>query len=155
MNKQNLPSKKLLDEAITSDDLLGKDVLDCDGVLIGVTNKLYIDRDSIEVLGVSVDKGFLRTGLVVGADHVEHVTKHAVFLKIRPAFQIKGMHVFDVDGALVGVVKAVSLTEDYSEIASIQVKPSRWFAKTVEVSGYAIADVGENVFLSLHKNEVL
>ncbi len=154
MSKQNLPSKKLLDNAVTSDDLLGKDVLDKDGILIGVTNKVYIDPVSIEVLGVSVDKGFLRSGLVIGSEHIEQVTDYAVFLKITPAFQMQGMHVFDVDGALVGSVQAVTLTEDYSQVQSLSVKPSR-FSKPIEVPGYSIASVDENVLLSVQKEDVL
>ena len=153
MTEQNLPSKKLLENAITSEDLLGKDVLDKDGVLVGVTNKLYVDPESIEVLGISIDKGFLRSGLLIGAEHIEQVTPHAVFLRIRPAFRLKGMHVFDKDGARVGAVTAVSLTDDYSQISSIQVKPSR-FSKPVEIPGSAIESVEDNVLLHVHKDEI-
>ena len=153
MDKQNLPSKRLLEHAITSDDLLGKDVIDADGVLIGVTNKLFVDPQSIELLGVNIDKGFLHTGLIVGAEHIAHVTKHAVFLSISPGFQLKGMHVFDVDGALVGSVIGVALTEDYRSISALTVKPSR-FKKAFEIPGTAILKVGENVLLSVHKEEI-
>lgn len=153
MSKQDLPSKTLLEDAITSEDLLGKDVLDKDGVLVGVSNKLYIDPESIEVLGISIDKGFLRSGLLVGAEHIEQVTPHAVFLKIRPAFRLKGMHVFDLDGARVGAVTAVTLTDDYADISSLQVKPSR-FSKPVEIPGSAIGSVEDNVLLRVRREEI-
>lgn len=153
MSKQNLLSKKLLEEAITTDDLLGKDVIDADGVLVGITNKVFVDPKTIELLGINIDKGFLQTGLIIGSEHVQHVTKHAVFLSITPGFQLKGAHVFDVEGGLVGSIVGVALTDDYAHISSLTIKPGR-FKATFDIPGSAIQKVGENVLLSVHRDEI-
>ena len=52
---------KLLDKAITSDDLLGKDVIDLGGKFIGISEKVLIDPDSLDFIGIGVDKGFGKT----------------------------------------------------------------------------------------------
>ena len=106
---QTIVDKKELDDTITSDDILGKDVVDHDGEFIGVVEKVHINPNTIELMGISIDKGFLRTGLAIGKDYIAQITPHAVLLKIRPAHKIKGMQVFDVDGNKIGIVTKVDL----------------------------------------------
>lgn len=138
--------------AITSEDILGKDVLDADGVSIGVVDRLYLNPDGIEILGISVDKGFLRDGLVIGTRHIEEITLHAVFLNIRPAFRLHGAHVFDCDGELVGSIKEVALNQEQNQIQELVVKPR--FKKSFAINGSLIERVEENVFLSCYKNDL-
>ena len=63
-------SGKDLDEAVTSDDILGKDIIDVDGKLIGVTEKVFIHPNSLDFIGIEVDKGFLRKGFSIGKDYI-------------------------------------------------------------------------------------
>ena len=67
---------------ITSDDILGKDVIDTDGNFLGVVDKLFLNEKPLGVAAISVDKGFLDKGLVLSAEYIERVSKYAVFLKI-------------------------------------------------------------------------
>ncbi|MFT4249771.1 MAG: PRC-barrel domain-containing protein [Candidatus Woesearchaeota archaeon] len=143
----NLPSN-----AITSEDILGKDVLDADGLHIGVVDKLYIDPASIQVLGFSVDKGFLRDGLMIGTKHVAEITAHAIFLTIRPAFRLRGVPVFGVDGGLVGHVQSVSLHEEDNTINELVVRVSR--RKTIVITQDVIDRVDESVLLSVNADEL-
>ena len=63
-------SGKDLNEAVTSDDILGKDVIDADGKFIGVTEKVFIHPNNLDFIGIEVDKGFLRKGLSIGKDYI-------------------------------------------------------------------------------------
>ncbi len=143
-----------LDGAITAEDVLGKDVVDPEGDFIGVTNQLFIDPKTLEVLGVSVDKGFLKAGLVIGADHIKEVTEHAVLLKTSPAHRLQGMSVFDTDGARVGTVTDVLVTDE-GELTGMRIRPSRVRSKTIEVPASAIDRVERNVLLSIKRKDVI
>lgn len=139
--------------AITSEDILGKDVLDRDGVLVGVVDRLYLNPETVEILGFSVDKGFLRDGLIIGTDHIQEITAHAVFLSIRPSFRLRGASVFGVDGGLVGTVSEVVLASDSNEIAELVVRVRR--KQSVRIPKEIIDTIDENVLLSVSLDEVL
>lgn len=145
-------SSPLPSNAITSEDILGKDVLDTDGVNIGVVDRLFLNPDSVDILGISVDKGFLRDGLIIGTKHIAEITDHAIFLNIRPAFRLQGSHVFDVDGDLVGSVKEVALNEAQNSIEELVVKPR--FAKPFTINGQYIAKVEDNVILNVDSEQL-
>lgn len=144
-------SHDALQDALTFEDILGKDVYDEANEFVGVSSNLYIDKKSMTVLGLAVDKGFVARGLVVGSAYIRRITKHAIFLRMRPAFRMRGMTVFDKRGARVGKVKEVEL-KDGNTVDSIIVR-SRLLRK-IRVSGSAIASVEENVFLNVGKEEL-
>ncbi|MBX4196004.1 PRC-barrel domain-containing protein [Candidatus Pacearchaeota archaeon] len=133
--------------AITSDDVLGKEVIDMNGEFLGVVETLFIHPQNIEVIGIQIDKGFLRRGLLIGKDHIEKVTPHAVFLKIKPAVSVKGMKVFDSDGKDIGTVMGLSVKQGTNEIDNLAVS-SPFFKKKVNIAGDLIKFIGYNVFLT-------
>lgn len=135
-----------LHNAITSDDVLGKDVIDSEGEFIGVVEMLHLDPDAVEVVGITIDKGFLRKGLVIGKDYIERVAPHAVFLNIRPAFKLKGMRVFDSLGEEIGVVSRIILHEAKNQVEKIFVKSSA-FKKELVIASELIKNIGYNVLL--------
>jgi sporulation protein YlmC with PRC-barrel domain len=152
MNKQNpLLSHDELEGAITSEDVLGKDVIDVKGAFIGVSSALHLDPKSLQVLGLSVDKGFLRKGLVIGADYIKEITPHAVFLSVRPAFQLKGMKVFDSEGSVVGTVHEVTLEDERNEVLALIVKRG---SKELVIPANLISSVEDNVFLSVKSEDI-
>jgi len=141
-----------LQGAITSEDVLGKDVIDSGGVLLGVSDKLYLDPKTLNVLGISVDKGFLRKGFVISTEYIEEVASHAVFLNMQPATRMKGMIVFGRNGARIGKVTHVDLVQDTNKVSSIIVKTG--FFSSVHVPARHIKSYDKNVFLSISKSEL-
>ena len=153
MPQKNI-SGKYLDETgdlLTSDDLLGKAVIDESGLSIGVSEKVLIDKKNLDFVGISVDKGLLNKGLTIGKDYIEKVTPYAIFLKIRVAYELKGMEVFDSFGKKVGKVKEVKLVGNKNIIKSLTI--SSGFKSFNILPGF-IDKIGYNILLNISMNEV-
>ena len=145
-------SGKDLNEAVTSDDVLGKDVIDSDGKFIGIAEKVFIHPTSLDFMGIEVDKGFLKKGLSIGKDYIERIAKHAVFLNIRIAFEMRGMNVFSRMGENIGKVTDVELIGYRNEIKAIHVK---YDGKDALIPLSFIVKIGEGVFLNVSKEELI
>src|SRR3990167_7840081 len=64
-------SGKRINKSITSEDILGKDVIDAEGGFIGVAEKIFIDPEPMDFIGISVDKGLIRSGLTIGKNYID------------------------------------------------------------------------------------
>ncbi len=156
MQEKNISGKNH-DGAITSEEILGKDVLDSDGNLVGVVDKVFIDPVTLDFVGISVDKGFIRRGITIGKNYISKIAKHAVFLKIRVAYETKGMTVFDRDGKVVGVVTSIDLHGSKNKIKNLHVKEGfiNSITKKELVIPYAsIKEIGENIILKVRKKSL-
>ena len=87
MSPQKSISGKDLNEAVTSDDVLGKEVIDADGRFIGITEKVFIHPKELEFMGISVDKGFLKKGLSIASMAINLVCKLKFAVRIFPAIR--------------------------------------------------------------------
>lgn len=145
-----------LSKTLTSEDLLGKDVIDFDSTAIGVVEKVLIDPKTLDFVGISIDKGFLKKGITIGRNYIEEIKEHAVFLKIRVSYEVKGKFVFDSEGKMVGRVSSVDLYENMNKIVSLMVrKGSLLFSgKQVVIPSRYIRTIGENVMLSVKKEDL-
>jgi len=92
---------------ITSDDILGKDVVDIDGEIIGVVQQLQIDKHSKQIVGLLVDQGFMKPDLFVGYKFVKNLGVDTIFLNTSPRPKIKGLEVYDSLGKKIGFVTDV------------------------------------------------
>lgn len=135
---------------ISSDDLLGKEVLDKNGALLGVIDQLYFKKD-FSFAGISIDRGMLKDGLFVSKQYLERVTSHLVFLNTKPVFELKGVPVYDKTGLTVGIVQKIHVRKG-NEIDSIDVKLNMF--KTVNISHEFVAKTGQGVFLNIVKEEI-
>lgn len=142
-----------VDSFLTTDDILGKDVIDASGSFLGVVDKLFVDPDLIQITGISIDKGFLKNGFHVGVDTIKEIRDHAIFLKITPAATIRRMRVFDIDGKIIGTVKNVITLPNRNTIKEIIVK-SHLFGKVLHVTPDFIKLVGDNVLLNIKKADL-
>ena len=142
-------------DAITSADVLGKDVIDSRGAFLGVSDKLFIHPKTLEVIGISIDKGFMQKGFLIGAGHIREVMEYAVFLTIEPSFRLKGMTVFGVQGGKIGIVKAVKLAPNTNTIKAIVVKSSLKGLGTVTISSEFLDRMEQNVFLNISSEKLL
>ncbi len=136
--------------SITSDDILGKDVIDPAGEFLGIVEQVHIDPSNLDTLGVSIDKGIFKKGLVIGKQYIDRITSHAVFLNIRPAFNLRGMTVYDVEGARVGTVTQIGLVGHTNNLNEIVIKVG-FMKKPIHVPAEYVARVGHHVFLNVPK----
>lgn len=138
--------------AITSDDVLGKDVIDIEGTFIGVSEKLYLDPTSLHVLGISVDKGFLRKGYVIGSHYIHRISDEVIFLRVLPAFRLRKRMVYDSKGVYVGKVRQVVLFQQTNSLESIIVSRRFLFSKRYSIPVNKIRTVGKLIILDVHKS---
>ena len=87
---------------ITSDDILGKEALDPDGEVIGVVMKLHIDRRNKQLVGVTIDQGFLKPDLFVGLESVERFGIDALFINRIALEKYHGVAVYSAGGMKIG-----------------------------------------------------
>jgi sporulation protein YlmC with PRC-barrel domain len=143
-----------LSKTLTSEDLLGKEVIDVDGTFIGVIEKVLLEPSELEFVGISIDKGFLRRGLTVGKNYIDKITEHAVFLKIRVSYEVKGKLVFDKEGKVMGKVYSIELYENRNQIVSLIVRPSLLSRREIIIPANCIKEIGDNVMLNCSKEEL-
>lgn len=151
MSQKNISGKKEIN-FLTSDDLLGKKVLDSKGNEIGLSEKIFIDPITFNLTGIQIDKGFLKTGFTISKNYIERVTPHVIFLKTYLLYNIKGMTVFDSLGRKIGIVSKIILVDDRNELKELEVK-SNVFKKTKIYPEY-IETIGENVILNVKKQDL-
>ena len=127
---------------ITSDDILGKDVLDKSGDIIGVVQMIHIDKKSKQIIGITIDEGFLRPDLYIGINYIKKFGVDAIFLSIEPAQKFVGLKVFDSNGKERGKVTKVELAR--SKVKSLKIKSG---LKTIEISASKIKKIESSVLL--------
>jgi sporulation protein YlmC with PRC-barrel domain len=125
---------------ITSDDVLGKDVIDAQGELLGVVDKLFLNQDTLEIEAISVDKGFLEKGLVIGRDYLERVSKYAVFLNTTPVIMLEKKVVFGGDGKRIGTITKVTVDPKTGKLESFHIGSEVFHAERIH-------QIGANVVL--------
>ncbi len=151
MGSKNI-SGRTLNKAITTDDILGKEVIDSEGGIVGVVEKVFIDPKNFKILGVDVDKGVLHKGFTIGKGYIKKVTPHAIFLNTSIVYELKGKTVFDRNGAKVGVVKAVHLHGLRNSLKFIEVR--KGLGQKFAIPHSLIENIGEGIFLKISKSEL-
>lgn len=152
MSKESI-SGASLEKTITSDDLLGKEVIDSEGKTIGITEKVLFDPRKLEFVGVEIDKGFLKKGISIGKNYLERITPEAIFLKIKVLFEVRGLKVFDNQGEELGVVTKVELTGEKNVMKQIFVK--KLFRQELAIPKEYIEVIGHNIILNQEKIKIL
>jgi len=148
MQEKSISGRKI-NKSITSEDILGKDVIDAEGGFIGVAEKIFIDPKLMNFIGISVDKGLIKSGLTIGKSYIDKVTDHAIFLKIRVVYDIKGMLVFDKNGKRVGKVSSIDLYGNKNKIKRLYVKSRSFFKEKILIPEDYIENIGDNVILNV------
>ncbi len=140
-------------EFITSDDILGKDIIDARGHYIGVASQLHIDRRLKNITGISIDTGFNKPLAFVGVDLVTNFGVDAIYISHTPSSRYIGLDVYDKNGALIGRVKSARLRPEKATIMSFIV--SLGILKNVELHLYMIKVLGRSIILNITKDEVM
>ena len=131
-------------DIITSDDILGKDVVDVDGEIIGVVQQLQIDRKTKQIIGMIVDQGFMKPDLFIGFKYVRNLGVDSIFLNRSPIPKIKGLEIYDSTGKKVGHVSHVM--EDKGQVAAILLKKSQ-FSKVFFMKAKYVKNIGFSMIL--------
>lgn len=132
------------DEFITTDDILGKDVVDNEGEIIGIVQQIHIDKETKSITGVTVDEGFMKPDLFVGINNIKLFGIDSVMLNITPNQTFKGLIVFNSHGKKVGTVTRVFTTMRSSKIKSIEIKAN---GRKDIIQAKDIKSIGMNVIL--------
>jgi len=140
---------------MTSDDILGKKVIDVEGAQLGIVDKMFLDKNLIEIVALSIDKGFLQKGLVIGKDYVAKVTEHAIFLNVKPAVGIKGLPVYDKLGVAIGSVSDVQLQDSKNKIQHLRVKSKKVIGTDeLKIERKLIDQIDKSVTLNITLDEL-
>src|SRR3989344_4969147 len=145
---------KSFSKTINSEDILGKEVIDLEGKRIGVVEKVLIDPNSLDFIGLEVDKGFLKKGLSIGKSYIDKISESAVFLKIKVVYEIKNMIVFDKIGEKIGRVSELELFGERNKIKKLYIKRGIMGGK-LEIPYHFIDIIGYNVILTVKKKRLL
>lgn len=97
----------------TTDDVLGKPVIDSSGKRVGVATTIHFDLESNNITGLSVDQGFGSGFCYVPIQTVELFGKDVIFLNKKAITQLVGRKVYSPEGVFLGVVDHVK-TDDPS-----------------------------------------
>ena len=127
----------------TSDDILGKKALDCDGDILGIVTKLHIDSSSKKILGVSIEQGFMKPDLFIGTDSVEFFGVGAVLLNQSPIDRLKGLEVFSESGKFFG--KVVGFNEENNNLRGVTYR--KFLAKPGYVENKNIKIIGKSIIV--------
>lgn len=132
------------EQLTTSDEILGKDVVNREGEVIGIVQKLHIHKTEKNIVGITIDEGFMKPNLFIGIENIKLFGVDTIFLNTTPTIKFKGLKVFDNTGELVGTVQEVNLTPRSGKIKDIIVKHN---FKTETIPAKAIKSIGINVML--------
>lgn len=136
---------------ITSDDILGKDVVDVDGELLGVTQQLRIEKQSKQVHGILVDQGFMRPDLYVGIGAIRNFGRDSVFLNKSPTSKLKGLLVLDKNAKEIGHI--IDVEEQGNRLQAVYIK-RRTFGKRYKIPADKIQSVGFSVRVTIAGSDI-
>jgi sporulation protein YlmC with PRC-barrel domain len=145
MSSKNIFGKDLID-AYTSDDILGKEVIDSEGSFLGVAEKIFIDKINMNFVGIAVDKGLVKKGFIVGKGYIERIAEHAIFLKTSIVLELRGLSVFDKNGEIVGKVNKIISQGNKNTIKELIV--SNGFRKEISIPSENISTIGHNTIIN-------
>lgn len=128
----------------TSDEILGKEVVNLEGEIIGIVQKLHIDRNTKKIIGITADEGFMKPNLFLGIENIKLFGIDAVFLNTTPKIKFRGLKVFNKTGELIGTVQEVIMTPRSSKIKELIIKNN---FKTEKIPAKSIKSIGVNVIL--------
>lgn len=132
-------------EITTSDDILGKDAVDPDGTILGVVTKIHIGKEDKKVTGITIDMGFTKPDLYVGADYIKQFGVDAILLNKVPADKFKGLKVMTAEGKQIGKVKDVVIGK--TNVKEFIVSSNRMFGKDMTISLKDIKEIGDKIIL--------
>ena len=132
-------------ETITSDDILGKEVVDSEGDMLGIVMKLHIEKASKKIVGITVDQGFRKPDLYVGIRNIKNFGVDSVFINRVPVDKYEGSEILDYGGNVVGKVKEI--VSKRNRIVSLIATAKGFSNETAEINPRFVKELGTKVIL--------
>ena len=133
---------------ITTSDLIGKKVIDREGIEYGKIKHIHIIQDTLTVSGVTIHQGFNKD-YFLSEDYIDKFTKETLLLS-RPPIRT-GIPVIDIDGHKIGKVKRLHKNYDTNELDSIEISDGLLHSKVISKS--EVWGIGEKLILGMTKEE--
>ena len=133
---------------ITASDLIGKKVIDREGIEYGKIKHIHLSQDTLTVTGVTIHQG-LNKDYFLSEDYIDKFTKETLLLS-RPPIRT-GIPVIDIDGHKIGKVKRLHKNHDTNELDSIEISDGLLHSKVVSKS--EVWGIGEKLILGMTKEE--
>jgi len=133
---------------ITASDLIGKKVIDREGIEYGKIKHIHLSQDTLTVTGVTIHQGFNKD-YFLSEDYIDKFTKETLLLS-RPPIRT-GIPVIDIDGHKIGKVKRLHKNHDTNELDSIEISDGLLHSKVVSKS--EVWGIGEKLILGMTKEE--
>lgn len=133
-------------DTITSDDILGKDIIDKDGEVIGVSTKIHIDNRNKQIIGLTIDQGFMKPDLYVGLEYIRTFGVDSVLLNTSPKSKVRGLNVLDNSGRRIGYVIEVVSIGKTNRFKGVVVK-EKPISKPFLIKSAYIKEIGYSVIL--------
>ena len=131
---------------ITSDDILGKDVIDSDGEIVGVSMKIHIDNRSRQIIGITIDQGFMKPDLYIGLEYIRMFGIDSILLNTTPKSKVRNLKVLDSRGKQLGTVKDVVSIGKTNRLSGINVR-QKAFSQPFFIKSKDIKEIGYSVIL--------
>lgn len=138
---------------ITSDDILGKNLLDSEGKLIGVTMALNIDSKTKNILGLTIDRGFMKPNIFVGIDLIKIFGVDSIILNTTLPIKYFNMPVYDINGKFIGKIKIAKFDSKTKEPIMIKVKSG--ILSSIIIPKKNIKRIDKGAILRKTKQEIL
>ncbi|MFH1771018.1 MAG: PRC-barrel domain-containing protein [archaeon] len=134
-------------DVITSDDVLGKEAVAPNGAILGTVVKLHISNRTKQMVGLTVDMGFMKPDLFVGIEFVKHFGIDAVLLSRLPTDTLKGLSVITAEGKEIGTVKSVELVRTQIKEIVVTSKEGVFSRSHTRISAAHIDKIGGSIIL--------
>ena len=131
-------------DIITSDEILGKEVVNSEGEIKGVVQKIHIDKRTKEIMGITVDEGFMKPDLFIGVENIKLFGLDAVFMNTASDMKFKGLKIIDNQGHIVGTVVDIIRSSKTGKIEEVTAKNK---TSTYTIQAKEIKSINENVLL--------
>ncbi len=137
-----------MNDIITGDDILGKDVLDKNGKQLGVVVKIHLNRHSRHLEGISIDRGLTSSDIFIGNKFISLFGEDIIKLNIIPGFSFEDCSVYIEDGRYVGKVISVEMENNLDIKSLILSKNSSLIkSKRKEILKEEVKSFGKSIFL--------
>lgn len=133
--------------SVRANEVVGKKVLARSGKKIGSVDTIYIDPQSLSIIGIKVNKGLLGVDQFIGSEYIKTMNDKGTVLNITPATEYLGMKVFDSRGKEIGKIKEVRRQGKTNVITSIVVDRGL-LKKDLLLDRESIEIVGDGVMLN-------
>lgn len=132
---------------ISSDNILGKEAVDPQGQIMGVISELLIDKASKEIIGITVDMGFMKPDLFVGMDYISNFGIDSIFLSKIPPDKYRGLKVYTEKGKKIGIVEGAQINKTELKQLVVSSTTFSFNKKKVLIPLSQIKEISSNVIV--------